>query len=89
MALLEAVESGHAHVVDLRGELGRVREALDRTDAVLGVADDAFVRAESGIVATRRIAPIAAVALGVAALAVIGVSVWAMRRRAHRQEASL
>ena len=42
MALLEAVETGQERVSDLRGELGRVRDALDRTDAVLAVADDSL-----------------------------------------------
>lgn len=85
MALLEAVESGHHQVVDLRSELDRVREALDRTDVVLGVADDALLRAESGIVVSRRIAPYVALGLGVAAVAIVGVAIW-RRRKASRGE---
>ena len=52
MAILEAVETGHGHVTDLRHELDKVRDALDRTDAVLGVTDDALLKAESAIVHT-------------------------------------
>lgn len=87
MAILEAVEVGHSHVVDLRGELDRVREALDRTDAVLGVADGALLRAETGIAATRRVAPYVAVGVGVAAVIVVGVVIWSARRRSRRVEA--
>ena len=57
MAILEAVETGHGHVTDLRHELDKVRDALDRTDAVLGVTDEALVKAESAIVTTRHWAP--------------------------------
>ena len=50
MAILEVVEAGHEHVEDLRHELGVVRGALDRTDAILGVTDEALERAEQAIV---------------------------------------
>ena len=81
MAILEVVESGHEHVTDLRYELDRVRDALDRTDAVLGVTDDALVRAESAIVTGRRWAPYVAVGFGVAAVAVVVLVVWRKRQR--------
>ena len=84
MALLEAVETGQERVSDLRGELGRVRDALDRTDAVLAVADDSLARAETAIVAGRRWGPTVAVVVGVA---VVGVAVLiVVRRRRSRQE---
>jgi hypothetical protein len=81
MAILEVVESGHGHVTDLRHELGRVREALDRTDAVLGVTDDALVRAEHAIETSRRVAPVVLAVVGVAVVGVAAVLVWRSRRR--------
>ncbi len=81
MAILDVVETGHGHVSDLRLELGRVRDALDRTDAVLGVTDDALVRAEHAIETSRRIAPAVLVVVGVAAVAVVAAVVWRTRQR--------
>ncbi len=49
MSLLDVVESNQGHVTDLRENLGRVRSALDRTDAVLEVADETLERAEVAI----------------------------------------
>jgi len=80
MALLEVVETSHEHVSDLRHELDRVREALDRTDVVLGITDDTLERAEHAIVTSRRVAPYLAVVAGVAALATAGYLVWRSRR---------
>lgn len=81
MAILEVVESGHEHVLDLRHELGRVREALDRTDAVLGVTDDALERAEHAIETSRRMGPYVLAAVGIAAVAVGAAIIWRSRRR--------
>lgn len=81
MALLEAVEAGQVHVTDARHELDRVREALDRTDAVLGVADGALEKAESAIVTGRHWAPYVAIGIGVAAVAVVALVVWRRRGR--------
>ncbi len=86
MALLEAVETGQAHVTDLRGELDRVRDALDRTDAVLGVADDALLRAEAAINGGRRWAPVVGIAIGAALVGVAVVIVWRRRRRSEAVE---
>ena len=82
MAILEAVETGHAHVVDLRHDLDRVREVLDRTDSILVVTDETLMRAEDAIVASRRMAPYVAVGVAALAIAVVGVVVW--RRRSSR-----
>lgn len=81
MAILEVVETGHEHVTDLRHELGRVRDALDRTDAVLGVTDEALERAEHAIESSRRVAPVVLAVVGVAAIAVTAAIVWRSRRR--------
>jgi hypothetical protein len=86
MAILEVVETGHGHVTDLRHELDKVRDALDRTDAVLGVTDDALVRAESAIVTTRHWAPYVALGIGLVTVAVVGVIVWRRRRGADSFE---
>jgi len=81
MALLEVVEAGQGRVSDARHELDRVRDALDRTDAVLGVADDALDKAESAIVTGRHWAPYVAIGIGVAAVAVVALVVWRRRGR--------
>jgi ElaB/YqjD/DUF883 family membrane-anchored ribosome-binding protein len=86
MAILEAVETGHGHVTDLRHELDKVRDALDRTDAVLGVTDDALEKAESAIVTTRHWAPYVALGIGLVTVAVVGVVVWRRRRGADAFE---
>jgi hypothetical protein len=86
MAILEAVETGHGHVTDLRHELDKVRDALDRTDAVLGVTDEALVRAESAIVTTRHWAPYVALGIGLVTVAVVGLVVWRKRRRGSEFE---
>lgn len=83
MALLEAVETGHARVTDLRHDLDRVRDALDRTDAVLGVTDDTLTRAEEAIGTSRRWAPAVAIGVAVVAVAVVGFVVW---RRSQRRD---
>lgn len=82
MALLDVVGTGQEHVTDLREELDKVRDALDRTDAVLGVADDALLKAESAIATSRRWGPTLAVVVGVAVLAGVAVVVWRRRRSA-------
>lgn len=81
MAILEVVETGHEHVSDLRHELGRVRDVLDRTDAFLGVTDDALERAEQALESSRRVAPYVLAAVAVTAVAVTAVIVWRARRR--------
>ena len=81
MAILEMVETGHGHVTDLRHELDRVRDALDRTDAVLAVTDDTLVKAESAIESTRRATPYLAVGVGIAVVAVVAIVVWRRRQR--------
>ena len=80
MAILDLVESGHEHVVDVRHELNRVREVLDRTDAVLAVTDDALESAQSAIVTSRRVAPYVAIGVAVAAAAVVGYVLWRRSR---------
>jgi hypothetical protein len=81
MSLLDVVESNQEHVTDLREELGRVRAALDRTDAVLGVADETLERAEVAIKSSRTWGPIVLAVLGAA---VIGAGVViVMRKRRH------
>jgi hypothetical protein len=87
MALLEAVETGQARVVDLRTELGKVRQALDRADAVLGAADDTLAKAEVAIVQSRRVAPYVLVALGLAAAVGVTALVLARRRRRDLERA--
>jgi ElaB/YqjD/DUF883 family membrane-anchored ribosome-binding protein len=85
MALLEVVESSQSRVHDLRHELDKAREALDRTDAVLATADEGLVRAESAIVTTKKWTPVGLAVIG--AVLVVGVAaVILIRRRRHRSE---
>lgn len=87
MAIVDVVETGHARVADLRTELGRVRGALDRTDAVLGATDDALDKAETAIRTGRRWAPIVLV-VGTG-LMVVGVAATvALIRRRRRSQRS-
>lgn len=81
MALLEAVENGQVRVTELRGEVDRARDALDRTDALLAVADDSLARAEVAIVTGRRWAPVVVV-LGVV---VVGAAAFVVLRRMRRR----
>lgn len=81
MALLEAVESGQMRVEDLRHELDRARDALDRTDAVLAVADDTLERAEVAIVAGRRWGRLVVLAAGVVAVGAVAFVVIKRHRR--------
>ncbi len=80
MALLEAVVDGHTHVVELQGELARVRDALDRTDAVLAVADRTLTQAEHAIEESRRIAPYVAGAFALVVASGIAFAIWRSRR---------
>ena len=87
MAILEAVETGHGHVTDLRHELDKVRDALDRTDAVLGVTDEALRAGRSRPSSTtRHWAPYVALGIGLVAVAAVGVVVWRRRRGADAFE---
>ncbi|MDO8309975.1 MAG: hypothetical protein Q7V58_16680 [Actinomycetota bacterium] len=85
MALLDVVETGQERVNELRTELDRARVALDRTDAVLAVADGTLERAEAAIVSSRRWGPVLAVALGVAVVGAVAFIV--IRRRSQREAA--
>ncbi len=80
MAMLELVEAGQVRVDEARHELGRVREVLDRTDAVLAVTDDALESAESAIVTTRRATPYVLIGLGLVAVLAVGIIIWRRRQ---------
>ncbi|PHX61469.1 MAG: hypothetical protein CK552_00375 [Actinobacteria bacterium] len=86
MALLEVVESGQEHVVDLRHELDKVRDALDRTDAVLAIADETLTRAEEAIVQSRRWAPVLVGVVGLVAVGVAAAIISRRRRQAATQD---
>ena len=79
MALLDTVQEQQVRVEELRHHLGRVREALDQTDSILGAADDTLERAEIVIERGSRALPI--VVVGAVILAAgIGAVVWWRRR---------
>ena len=78
MALLDVVETGHARVTDLRVELDRARDALDRTDAVLAFTDSTLGRAEAAIVGGRHWGRLVALAVGVV---VVGAVVFVVIKR--------
>jgi len=83
MALLEVVESSQGRVNDLRHELEKARVALDRTDAVLGAADEGLVKAESAIVTTKKWTPVGFVVLGAIVVVGVGAVVVLRKRRKH------
>jgi hypothetical protein len=103
MAVMERVDAGNSHIPALRMDLERVRSVLDRTDAVLGVADDAIARAQhtadrlhqgaehaSAVLheSAREARRWAPVALAVVGVAAIGVGVViALRVRQSRRAA--
>jgi len=104
MAVTERVDTGSSHIPALRMDLERVRTVLDRTDAVLGVADDALTRAQhtadrlhqgaehASLVlheSAREARRWAPVALAVVGIAAIGVGVViALRVRSSRRAAA-
>ena len=85
MALLDVVESGQVRVNDLRGEIDRARDALDRTDAVLAITDSALGKAEVAIVGGRRWGRLAALAVGVVVVGAV-VYVVVKRRRSSDED---
>lgn len=85
MALMEAIADGQVRVETLREELGKVRHALDNTDAVLGVADNSLELAEEVIEEARKVLPVI-IAVGVAITAT-AVTVYLLRKRNnHRHD---
>ncbi len=85
MALLDVVEQGQDRVSDLRAELDRARDALDRTDSVLAFTDATLERAELTIVASRRWGRIVALGVGVVVVGAV-VFVVIKRRRASAED---
>jgi hypothetical protein len=86
MTVLAVLETGQERVDELRGELGRARVILDRTDAVLASADSTLDRVQTAVVVGRRWAPVVAAVAGVVAVGVATLVVVAIvnRRRARR-----
>lgn len=80
MALLDVVEQGQERVSDLRAELDKAREALDRTDSVLAFTDATLERAEITIVASRRWGRFVALAVGIAVVGTVAYVVIKRRR---------
>lgn len=80
MSLLEAVADGHAHVMEVQGELGRVRDALDRTDHVLTVVDHTLTQAEHAIEESRRLFPFVVGAVAVVVAGGVAFAIWRSRR---------
>ena len=48
MALVDTVQEQQVRVEELRHHLGRARDALDQTDAVLGAAEETLVECWPG-----------------------------------------
>ena len=79
MALLDTVQEQQVRVEELRHHLGRVREALDQTDSILGAAEDTLERAEVVIERGSRALPVVLVGAVIVAVG-IGAMVWWRRR---------
>jgi hypothetical protein len=84
MALLEAVEHSQGRVNDLRHELGKARDALDKTDAVLATADEGLIKAEAAIVTTKKWTPVGLAVIGT--VIVVGVAAVIVLRRRRRRD---
>lgn len=84
MALVETLHEQQVRVEDLRHHLGRVREALDQTDSILGTAEETLERAEVVIEQGRRALPVVAVGLILVGVGV-GVVVW-LRKRSRDED---
>ena len=79
MALMEVIADGQVRVETLREELGKVRHALDNTDAVLGVADNSLEIAEEVIEEARKVLPVLiAVTIAITATA---ATIYLLRKR--------
>ena len=92
MSVVEQLQSTAANVEGVREGLGRLRGALEQTESVLTIADEVLGRtdevlesAADALETSKRWAPRAALVLGVAAVAVIGVVV-VMRLRKRSEE---
>lgn len=83
MAVMEAIADSHHRVDELRTDLGKVRRALDNTDAVLGIADDGLEVAEDVIEEAKRAMPIMVAATALITLAAVGVFVYRRRQNHH------
>lgn len=92
MSVVEQLQSTAANVEGVREGLGRLRGALEQTESVLTIADEVLGRtdevlesAAEALETSKRWAPRAAIVLGVAAVAVIGVVV-VMRLRKRNDD---
>ena len=93
MSVVEQLQSTAVNVEGVREGLGRLRGALERTesvltiaDEVLGMTDDGLESAAEALETSKRWAPRAAIVLGVAAVAVIGVVVVMRLRKRSDDE---
>lgn len=85
MAVMEALSEGQAKVEDFREELGKVRHALDNTDAVLGIADEGLQIAEEAIEEARKAMPVIITVSVVVTAAAVGVYFWRKRKKTHQE----
>lgn len=83
MALTDELARSALEVDRVRGHVEVLREALDRTDAILGSAEEGIERLEDAVVTTKRWAP--RVAIVVAAVAVAAVAFVVIRRSRLKQ----
>lgn len=83
MAIVEALSDGQEKVESLREELGKVRHALDNTDAVLGLADEGLEIAEEVLEEARRKMPVIITVTVIITAVAVGAYFW--RRRAREQ----
>ena len=79
MAVMEVLSESQERVEDLREELGKVRHALDNTDAVLGIAAEGLELAEEAIEEARRAMPVIITVAVVVTAVAVGVYFWRKR----------
>jgi hypothetical protein len=92
MSVVEQLQSTATNVEEVRDGLGRLRGAMEQTESVLAVADgvlaitdEVLESAAEALEKSKRWAPRAALVLGVAAVATVGVIV-VLRMRRKRDE---
>ena len=86
MAVMEALSESQERVEGLRTELGKVRHALDNTDAVLGIADEGLELAEEAIEEAKKAMPVIITVTVVITAVAVGAYFWRKRSKAKEEQ---
>ena len=86
MTVMETLSESQDRVEEFREELGKVRHALDNTDAVLGVAEGGLELAEEAIEEARRALPVIVTVTVVVTAVVVGAYLWRRRSKSKDEQ---